>query len=111
MSLAFKKERDDAPEPRIERRPAAARPQAPADRSLAGFGARVTVSGAAAEPQAFTIVADDEVDIRRGRVGLSSPLAQALTDARVGDSVVWHRPLGDRTLRVENIEYDNASPA
>jgi transcription elongation factor GreB len=80
----------------------------PEDRDAAGYGARVTVTDDGVDERVFTIAGDDEVDIPHGKVGLSSPLAQALAGARVGDSVVWHRPAGDLTLQVRSIEYEGS---
>jgi transcription elongation GreA/GreB family factor len=78
----------------------------PADRSVAAFGATVAVRDGSNQPQRYSIVGEDEVDIPAGRVGVDSPLAQALLGARAGDTVVWHRPAGDRPLRVEAVTYD-----
>jgi len=77
----------------------------PKDPHVAAFGATVTVAGADAEPRQFTIVGPDEVDIPRGEIGPDSPLAQALLGTRAGDTVVWHRPAGDRKLTVRRVEY------
>ncbi len=77
----------------------------PADAEVAALGATVTVAGAAAQPRRFTIVGPDEVDIPSGDIGPDSPLAQALLGTRAGDTVVWHRPAGDRELTVRRVEY------
>jgi transcription elongation GreA/GreB family factor len=77
----------------------------PADRKIAGYLAKVTVAEDGAKDRAFTLVGDDEADVKHGLVGMSSPLAQALAGSRVGSKVVWHRPAGDTTLRVRSIEY------
>jgi len=77
----------------------------PKDRSVAAFGATVSVSGAAREVRRFTIVGPDEVDIPAGEIGADSPLAQALLGARAGDVVVWQRPAGERTLTIRSVEY------
>jgi transcription elongation GreA/GreB family factor len=34
-----------------------------------------------------------------------SPLARALTDAKVGDLVIWKRPAGDLELEIVSISY------
>ncbi len=54
----------------------------------------------------YTIVADAAANIPAGKVGLGSPLAQALLGARVGDVVVWKRPAGEALLEIESIRYD-----
>lgn len=78
----------------------------PDDRSVVGFGATVRVEGATPKPRPFTIVGDIEADPAAGKIGVTSPLAEALIGAHVGDAVVWHRPAGDRRIVVRSISYD-----
>ncbi len=85
---------------------AATVPPPPEDPNVVGFGATVRVEGATPKPRAFTIVGDVEADPAAGRIGVTSPLAQALLGAHVGDSVVWHRPAGDRRVVVRSIAYE-----
>lgn len=109
MSRAFSKERDDMPEPPIvvrTRRKGADTPAPPADRGVVGYGARVVVEGVGPTPTTFTIADFDETDLATGRLGMDSPLAEALAGARSGSKVVWHRPSGDRTLTVVSVAYD-----
>jgi transcription elongation GreA/GreB family factor len=77
----------------------------PEDRGVVAFGAAVTVDDGSGKPQTYTLVGEDEMDVRAGRIGSTSPLAAALIGARAGDSVVWHRPVGDRTLKVQSVSY------
>jgi len=77
----------------------------PDDRSVAAFGATVSVSGAGKDAKRFRLVGPDEVDIPSGDIGSDSPLGEALLGSRVGDTVVWRRPAGDRNLSVRAIEY------
>lgn len=74
-------------------------------RRKVAFGAAVTVSKPGGERQTFTIVGEDEADLRQGKISYVSPLAEALIDARVGKSVLWRRPAGDLRLTVEEIDY------
>jgi len=74
-------------------------------RRMVKFGARVTVRQDDGQRRTFTIVGEDEADPNDGRISYVSPLARALLDARLGQSVVWRRPAGPRTLTVEAIEY------
>jgi transcription elongation factor GreB len=74
-------------------------------RRKVAFGAAVTVSKPGGERQTFTIVGEDEADLRQGKISYVSPLAEALIDARVGKSVLWRRPAGNLKLTVEEIEY------
>jgi transcription elongation factor GreB len=77
----------------------------PPDREVVALGAAVRVEGAGPKPQTFTLVGDVEADPAAGRIGVSSPLAEALLGHRAGDSVVWHRPAGDRTLSIRRVAY------
>jgi transcription elongation factor GreB len=80
----------------------------PEDRDCVAFGARVGVTGAGSGQRTFTIVGEDEIDVESARIGVSSPLAEALLGARVGDIVVWQRPAGPAELKVVDIAYDDA---
>ena len=109
MSRAFTKEREDAPEPELvirHRRSEVPRLEPPADHSEVGFGSTVVVEGAGPKPRTFTIVEPDQTDLASGRVGIDSPLAQAVLGARAGQAVTWHRPVGDASLRVISVKYD-----
>jgi transcription elongation factor GreB len=53
----------------------------------------------------FTIVGEDEADLKLGKISYVSPLAEALLDARVGAVVLWRRPAGNRELTIEGIDY------
>ena len=108
MSRAFTKERDDVPEPAVDVKRRTVHGEVPAppqDRTRAGFGATVVVEGVTAEPRTFTIVGPDETDVAAGRIGIDSPLAQALLDRRAGARVVWHRPAGDRPVKLVSVTY------
>ena len=63
-------------------------------RRKVAFGAAVTVSQPGGERRTFTIVGEDEADLREGKISYVSPLAEALLDARVGKKVLWRRPGG-----------------
>ncbi len=73
----------------------------------AAFGARVTTVDEDDAEMSFTIVGEDEADPDAGLISWVSPLARALGGAKVGDTVVWKRPAGDRELEVTRIEYPN----
>ena len=63
----------------------------PADRSVAGLGASVTIEDATGKRTRYRIVGALEADARRGLVFWQSPLAEALYGARVGDSIALPR--------------------
>jgi transcription elongation factor GreB len=74
-------------------------------RRKVAFGATVTVSQDGGERRTFTIVGEDEADLKEGKISYLSPLAEALIDARVGATVLWRRPAGNIDLTVEGIAY------
>lgn len=74
-------------------------------RRKVAFGAAVTVSQPGGDRRTFTIVGEDEADLKQGKISYVSPLAEALIDARVGKTVLWRRPAGDLRLTLEEIDY------
>ena len=77
----------------------------PEDRSVVAFGATVVVTDSSRKQQTYTLVGEEEADVKAGKIGATSPLAEALIGARAGDHVVWHRPAGDRKLTVKSVTY------
>ena len=77
----------------------------PEDRSVVAFGATVVVTDSSRKQQTYTLVGEEEADVKAGRIGSTSPLGEALIGARAGDHVVWHRPAGDRKLTVKSVTY------
>ena len=61
------------------------------------FGATVRTEDEAGEVSSFTLVGEDEADVKQGKISWRSPLAKALLGARVGDTVAWTRPAGATT--------------
>jgi transcription elongation GreA/GreB family factor len=80
--------------------------QQPKDR--VDFGARVDTMDENGKKRSFEIVGEDEADPTQGRLSWVSPLALALKDAKVGDTVIWKRPAGDLDLDVTAIRYPEA---
>jgi len=74
-------------------------------RRMVKFGAAVTVVEPGGARRAFTIVGEDEADLKAGKISYVSPLAEALLDARVGAAVLWRRPAGNRDLTIAAIDY------
>ena len=77
----------------------------PMSNEMVLFGATVTVEDETGKPYSFTIVGDDEADIKCNKVSWSSPIAKALIKQKVGDIVVWSRPVGNMTLEIIKISY------
>lgn len=67
------------------------------------FGATVIVEDEFGQTHRFHIVGEDEADVNQHKVSYVSPIAKALLGRRVGDQVVWSRPMGP--LRLEIIEF------
>jgi transcription elongation GreA/GreB family factor len=53
----------------------------------------------------FTIVGEDEADIKLNKISWVSPLAKALLHQHLGDTVTWKRPIGDLTIEITKIDY------
>ncbi len=74
-------------------------------RDKVAFGATVDTVDETGARRSFEIVGEDEAEPAAGRLSWVSPLARALTDASVGDTVVWKRPAGDLELEILAISY------
>lgn len=79
--------------------------QVPADKSLVKIGASVTVIDEQDINHQFTIVGEDEAEIKLGKISWISPLATALLDRELDDVVTWRRPIGDVEVEISKIEY------
>ncbi|MBO7173367.1 MAG: transcription elongation factor GreA [Burkholderiaceae bacterium] len=53
----------------------------------------------------YQIVGDDEGDIKRNLVSISSPIARALIGKFEGDEVTVHAPAGDRYYDILSVQY------
>jgi transcription elongation factor GreB len=69
------------------------------------FGATVVYENKQGETLTVTIVGVDEFDPLRGKISWVSPVARALTKARVGDSVSLKTPLGIDELIILDVNY------
>ena len=74
-------------------------------RRKVAFGAEVTLTEEDGSRHTFRIVGEDEADLGERKISYISPLAAALLGARVGATVLWHRPADNRKVRIESIEY------
>ena len=82
----------------------------PADAERVGFGATVALVDQNHTAYRYRIVGEDEANPELGCVSWVSPLARALNGTRVGDSVTWPRPAGDRDVEVVGIGYPSGTP-
>ena len=70
------------------------------------FGATVTLYDLQTEDSiSYTIVGEDESDIKAGKISFRSPIARAMIGRREGDEFSFHAPGGLREYEVEKIEY------
>ena len=72
--------------------------------NIVRFGSTVTVRDHHAEEARYRLVGVDETDLERGFISWTSPLARALTNARLGDVVSFSVPAGRRELTIIRIE-------
>ena len=80
----------------------------PSDPEKVFFGARVTVEDAGGGEYTYVIVGADEIDRRKNRISVDSPLARALLGRTVDDGVVVETPSGTRELVITGIRYPEA---
>lgn len=70
------------------------------------FGATVTVVDAATDEQAtYTIVGDDETNIEKKRIGISTPVARGLIGKSVGEEAEIRTPKGTKNWEVLKVEF------
>lgn len=81
----------------------------PADRGQTEqiyFGATVTYATRSGEEHTISIVGQDEVDTKRGRVSWISPIAKALLRRQPGDVLRVATPGGMEELEVLDVRYE-----
>lgn len=79
--------------------------QSPQNKTIVKIGAFVKVIDEESTEYQFTIVGEDEADIKQGKISWISPLAKALLDQELGDEVIWRRPDGDRVIEIDMVRY------
>lgn len=71
------------------------------------FGCIVMVRDGDGHEMKVHIVGEDETDPEHGKVSWVSPLAKALMTKEVGETVTWHRPIGDLELTILSIDQQS----
>jgi transcription elongation factor GreA len=75
------------------------------------FGATVTIEDSeSGESQRYTIVGENESDIKKGRISIGAPVARALIGKEVGDTVTVNNPKGKREFEVTKVEWLEVPP-
>ena len=70
------------------------------------FGATVTVSDVDnGERQTYTIVGEDEADIKSGLISITAPVARAMIGREVGDTVKVRTPKGQREIEIVGVKF------
>ncbi|AWB67074.1 transcription elongation factor GreA [Saccharobesus litoralis] len=70
------------------------------------FGATVTIVNCDTDDEStYTIVGDDEADIKASKVSVNSPIARAMIGKERGDEFVLKSPSGDVDYEVLEVEY------
>ncbi|MBC7413852.1 MAG: transcription elongation factor GreB [Herminiimonas sp.] len=69
------------------------------------FGARVTYANQHGQQHTVTILGIDELDPLNGLISWISPVARALTKARIGDTITLRTPAGIDELDILSVDY------
>ena len=70
------------------------------------FGATVSLIDVDTEKEAtYRIVGEDEADIAKGKVSITSPIARALIGKTVGDEAEVAAPGGARVYEISGVEF------
>ena len=69
------------------------------------FGAVVSVKNRKGETLEYRIVGVEETDVDQGRVSWLAPIARALLNARVGQTVPFRFPSGEEALEILSVTY------
>ena len=59
------------------------------------------------EEKRYTLVGQDEADIKNGSISVQSPIGRALIGHRVGDIVEVHRPAGIIEYEIQAIRFED----
>lgn len=70
------------------------------------FGVTVTIINTESDAAVtYTIVGDDESDIKQNKISYQSPIARALIGKEIGDVVVVKTPSGDVEYEIDDVSY------
>jgi transcription elongation factor GreA len=70
------------------------------------FGVTVTIINCETDDEVkYTIVGEDEADVSKGRISVTSPIARALVGKEEGDVVVVRTPGGDVEYEIDLVEH------
>jgi transcription elongation factor GreA len=70
------------------------------------FGAKVTlIDEDTDEKLIYQIVGQDEADVKRGRLAITSPLARALIGKSTGETVEVNTPKGEKAYEIRRVKF------
>jgi len=70
------------------------------------FGATVKLEDTdSGQTTQYTIVGEDEADLKKGRISVTSPIARGLVGREVGDSVKIRTPGGEREYEIQEVTF------
>ncbi|UXM94753.1 transcription elongation factor GreA [Bartonella sp. HY329] len=70
------------------------------------FGATVTlIDEETEEERSYQIVGDQEADVKKGRISISSPIARALISKSIGDTIEVNAPGGARSYEIIDVKF------
>lgn len=70
------------------------------------FGATVTlIDEETEEERVYQIVGDQEADVKKGRISISSPIARALIGKSIGDTIEVNAPGGARSYEIIDLKF------
>ncbi|PMH41205.1 transcription elongation factor GreA [Vibrio sp. 10N.286.49.B3] len=70
------------------------------------FGTTVTLIDIDTDEEVkYQIVAEDEANIKEGRISVSSPIARGLVGKMEGDEVIISTPGGDKEFEIDKVDY------
>ena len=73
------------------------------------FGTTVVMTNLESqEEKRYTLVGQEEADLKNGTISVQSPLGRALIGHRVGDVVEVHRPAGMIEYQIQSIEVEES---
>lgn len=73
------------------------------------FGATVRlIDMCSREEKQYTLVGQDEADLKKGMISVQSPLGRALIGHKVGDIVEVNRPAGTIEYQIQDIWFEEA---
>ena len=71
------------------------------------FGSTVVILDEATDQErTYTIVGEDEADLKHGKISYTSPIARALIGKDEGDAIEFQAPDGQRTFDILEVRYE-----